>query len=103
LIGRRDVLKLPAVAAAYGLIPRSAAALSAPAGAPFDETDSEGTKIAIKLTVQHTTDEELLFLKQIGLHWLHADFGEEASYDSIKTTQDRFARFGMKIDCALME
>jgi len=36
LIGRRDILKLPAVAAAYGLIPRSAAA-----GAPFDEADPE--------------------------------------------------------------
>ena len=32
----------------------------------MDEADPEGTKIAIKLTVQHTTDEELLFLKQIG-------------------------------------
>ena len=69
----------------------------------MDEADPEGTKIAVKLTVQHTTDEELLFLKQIGLRWLHADFGEEASYDLIKTTQDRFARFGLKIDCALME
>ena len=69
----------------------------------MDEADPEGTKIAIKLTVQHTTDEELLFLKQIGLRWLHADFGEEASYDFIKTTQDRFARYGLRIDCALME
>ncbi|HET6216720.1 MAG TPA: hypothetical protein VFE27_06840, partial [Acidobacteriaceae bacterium] len=82
---RRDILKLPAMAAAYGLLPHSAAALSAPSGAPMDEADPEGTKIAVKLTVQHTTDEELLFLKQIGLRWLHADFGEEASYDFIKT------------------
>ncbi len=57
-------------------------ALPVPPGAPFDEADAEGTKIAIKLTVPHTTDEELLFLKQIGLRWLHADFGEAATYDS---------------------
>jgi len=102
-MGRRELLKLPAMAAAYGLLPRSAMALPAKGGAPMDEADPEGTKIAIKLTVQHTTDEELLFLKQIGLRWLHADFGEEASYDVIKTTQERFARYGLKIDCALME
>jgi mannonate dehydratase len=102
-IGRRDMLKLPAMAAAYGMLPGSARAISASSGAPMDEADPEGTKIAVKLTVQHTTDEELLFLKQIGLRWLHADFGEEASYEFIKSTQDRFARYGMRIDCALME
>jgi hypothetical protein len=88
-LDRRDLLKLPAIAAAYGLLPRSAMALPVHAGAPFDEADPEGTKIAIKLTVQHTTDEELLFLKQIGLRWLHADFGDAASYDFIRATRDR--------------
>jgi mannonate dehydratase len=100
---RRDLLKLPAMAAACGLIPRSAIALAAKPPAPMDEADPEGTKIAVKLTVQHTSDEELLFLKQIGLRWLHADFGEAASYDFIRATQDRFAQYGLKIDCALME
>jgi mannonate dehydratase len=102
-LDRRELLKLPAMAAAYGLLPRSAMALPVPAGAPFEEADPEGTKIAIKLTVQHTTDEELLFLKQIGLRWLHADFGDAASYDFIRATRDRFAQYGLTIDCALME
>src|SRR5580658_7971183 len=97
-LSRRDVLRVPAMAAAYGLLPQSAMA-----AAPMDEADPEGTKIAIKLTVRHTSDEELLFLKQIGLRWLHADFGEEASYDFIKATQDCFAQYGLTIDCALME
>jgi mannonate dehydratase len=100
---RRELLKLPAMAAGYCLLPRSAMALPAAPGAPFDEADPEGTKIAIKLTVQQTTDEELLFLKQIGLRWLHADFGDAASYDFIKATRDRFAQYGLTIDCALME
>ena len=102
-LARRDLLKLPVMAAAYGLLPRSAMALPVPPGAPFDEADPDATKIAIKLTVQHTTDEELLFLKQIGLRWLHADFGEAASYDFIKATQYRCAQYGLTIDCALME
>src|ERR1700691_3332940 len=91
------------MAAAYCLLPRSATALPASSGAPFDEADPEGTKIAIKLTVQHTTDEELLFLKQIGLRWLHADFGEAACYDFMKATRDRFAQYGLTVECTLME
>ncbi len=71
---RRDILKLPLVAAAYGLVPSFALALSLAPSPGAD--DAEGTKIAVKLTVEHTTDEELLFLKQIGLRWLHADFGK---------------------------
>ncbi len=99
-LGRRDLLKLPVMAAACGLLPGSAAAKSM---APMDEADPDGTKIAIKLTVEHTTDEELLFLKQIGLRWLHADFGDAASYDLIRATRDRFAQYGLTIVCALME
>jgi mannonate dehydratase len=102
-LARRDLLKLPVMAAACGLLPGSAVAHAAKPTGPLDEADPEGTKIAIKLTVQHTSDEELLFLKQIGLRWLHADFGDAASYDFIKATRDRFARYGLTIDCALME
>jgi hypothetical protein len=102
-LGRRDLLKLPMMAAACGLLPGSAVAQATKPTMQMDEADPEGTKIAIKLTVQKTTDEELLFLKQIGLRWLHADFGEAASYDFIKTTRDRFAQYGLTIDCALME
>jgi mannonate dehydratase len=102
-LARRDLLKLPVMAAACGLLPGSAVAHAVKPIVPMDEADPAGTKIAIKLTVQDTSDEELLFLKQIGLRWLHADFGEAASYDSIKATRDRFAQYGLTIDCALME
>jgi mannonate dehydratase len=102
-LARRDILKLPVLAAACGLLPGSAVAQPAKRMVPMDEADPAGTKIAIKLTVQQTMDEELLFLKQIGLRWLHADFGEAASYDFIKATRDRFAQYGLTIDCALME
>jgi mannonate dehydratase len=104
LPARRDILKLPLMAAAaYGMAPGSALAL-APSLPPHKDEDTEdGTKIAVKITVAHTTNEELLFLKQIGLRWLHADFGNSASYDDIRTTRERFAEYGLKIDCALME
>jgi len=101
---RRDFFKYPLLAAAaYGVAPGSAFGLAAPRPAHSNEDTEEGTKIAVKITVKQTTDEELLFLKQIGLRWLHADFGNEASYDDIRRTRDRFAEYGLKIDCALME
>jgi hypothetical protein len=68
-----------------------------------DEDTEEGAKIAVKITVARISNEELLFLKQIGLRWLHADFGNSASYDEIRTARERFALYGLKIDCALME
>jgi mannonate dehydratase len=104
LPGRRDILKLPLMAAAaYGMAPRSALALAPSLPPHKDEDTEEGTKIAIKITVAHTTDEDLLFCKQIGLRWIHADFGNAATYDEIRTTRERFAEYGLKIDCALME
>jgi hypothetical protein len=86
---RRDILKIPLLAAAYGLVPSSALAISLAPAPHAGEDDVEGTKIAVKLTVKDTSDEELLFLKQIGLRWLHADFGNAASYDLIRSTRER--------------
>ena len=101
LPARRDLFKLPLAAAAYGLVPTSARAL---ATVPhMDENDPENTKIAVKVFVPAMTNDELRFLKQIGLRWLHADFGDSASYDVIRSTRERFAQYGLKIDCALME
>jgi mannonate dehydratase len=132
---RRDVLKLPlmaAAAAAYGMVPSSARALSLsplavsrlPQGVPVigwkgtkykhnplavsrpshpDEDTEEGTKIAVKIFVPRTTNEDLLFLRQIGLRWLHADFGTNASYEDIRRARERFAQYDLKIDCALNE
>ncbi len=51
--------------------------------------------------VADTSEEELLFLKQIGLRWIHADFGDQSQTEIIKSAQERFSRFGLKIHCAL--
>jgi mannonate dehydratase len=100
---RRDILKLPLMAAAYGMVPSSALALAVSRPPHKDEDTEEGTKIAVKISVPDTTNDDLLFFQQIGLRWLHADFGNTASYDDIRRTRERFAAYGLKIDCALNE
>lgn len=102
--GRRNVLKLPLVAAAYGMVSSSAKLLAATQPLHKDEYDPDNTKIAVKMSVPGVTEDELLFFKQIGLRWLHADFGDEIpSYEAIRATRERFAQYGLKIDCALSE
>jgi mannonate dehydratase len=91
LPGRRNILKLP-LAAAPALL----------TGSPKkNEDDADNTKIAVKTLVAKTNDDELLFLKQIGLRWVHADFGDDWRTETVKSTQERFARYGLKIHCAL--
>jgi mannonate dehydratase len=73
------------------------------ASAHKDEYDAENLKIAVKIDVHAASDDELLFLKQIGLRWVHAEFGEDASYEFIRSTQDRLGRFGLQIHCGLLD
>ena len=89
---RRDTLKFATVAAPI---------LTTAPTANSEHADG-GIKIAVKIAVPTITDDELLFLKQIGLGWLHADFVDaEPSFDYIKSTQERFDRYGLRIHCAL--
>jgi mannonate dehydratase len=96
---RRDVLKLPMAGgiAALGAAQRVG-------GAPRkDEYDPDNTKIATMVNFPAATDDQLLFLKQIGLRWVHAEFGNNAPYELIKTTQERLARYGLKIHCGILD
>lgn len=99
---RRDLLKLPVMAAAYGMVPSSAFGLAASRPTHPNEDTEEGTKIAVATDVR-STNGELLFLKQIGVRWVHASFEGEggASYDEIRATRERFALYGIKIDSAI--
>jgi len=86
---KRDFLKLPLAAAA------------APAlAARKDEFDPDNTKIATMVS-SRASDDELLFLKQIGLRWVHAEFGAEAPFGAIQNFQERLARFVLKIHCGI--
>ena len=94
---RRDLLRLPlAAAAAPALFDQM---LAAPR---IGEYDADNTKIASMVSVK-ASDNQLLFFKQIGLRWVHAEFGDDAPFDVIKNFQDRLARYGIKIHCGILD
>jgi mannonate dehydratase len=101
---RRDLLKLPLMAAAYGMVPASAKALASVAPPHKSEDEPDGTKIGVMVNVAHSSNDDLLFLKQIAVRWVHADFGSNPpSYELIQATRERYAEYGLKIDCALSQ
>ena len=61
----------------------SLAALSASAAPSKDEYAPGNIKIATRLYLRSATDADLHFLQQIGLRWVHAEFGAAAPYDRI--------------------
>lgn len=55
-------------------------------------------KLAHRLNANGTSDDDLLFLQQIGLRWVRLEFGEaDISFEELKRTRERYARFGMRI------
>ena len=63
-----------------------------------DDNDATNTKIAHRLTAKTVTDDDLLFLKQIGLRWVRLEFDDvDVSFDALRAEQQRYARFGMRI------
>src|SRR5215475_12847349 len=88
---RRELLKLPLAAGMAAAAPR------------IGEYDPDNTKIATMVSFPKVTDDHLLFLQQIGLRWVHAEFGNDAPYDAIKTAQERLARFNLKIHCGILD
>jgi mannonate dehydratase len=55
-------------------------------------------KLAHRLNATSITDDDLLFLQQIGLTWVRLEFPEaELSFDALRAVQERFALFNMRI------
>ena len=90
-MNRRNFLKLPLAATAMAAAPR------------IDEYDPSNTKIATMVNVATITDDELLQLKQIGLRWVHAEFGKDGSGTAIKGAVERLGRYGLKIHSAMCD
>lgn len=86
-MNRRAFLQLsPAAAAAFA----HAATLS--------EDDARNTKLCHRINARQITDDDLLFLKQIGLRWARLEFGDQdTSFEYLRATQERFARFDIRI------
>jgi mannonate dehydratase len=62
------------------------------------EYDPANTKISHRLNARSVTDEDLVFLQQIGLRWVRLEFGNgEVTLDDMRKTQQRFARFELGI------
>lgn len=84
---RRTFVQLPAAALAA---PIRAAAIS--------EDDARNTKLCHRINARQITDDDLLFLKQIGLRWARLEFGnEDTSFEYLRATQQRFAKYEIKI------
>lgn len=82
---RRTLLSLPA------------AALAAAAKPKIDENDPGNIKLSHRMVIRSLTDEDLAFLRQLGVRWCRIEFGDAAPYEFLKATVDRLARFDMKI------
>ena len=87
---RRDVLALPLA----GALP---AAAQSPRKKNIDEYDPGNIKLSHRLTIRGMSDDDLLFLKQIGMKWARVEFGNSAPFDYLKATQDRLRKFGIEI------
>lgn len=72
-------------------------ALSAASKKVIDEYDPANTKLSHRMVIRSLNDDDLLFLKQLGIKWCRIEFGESAPYDFMKATVDRLAKFDMKI------
>jgi len=92
---RRDFLKQAGLAAIGGALPGIASAQTG--SKRLDEFDPANTKLAHRVSAR-ASDDDLLFLKQIGLRWARVEFGEEETpFETIRATQARFAKQGIRI------
>lgn len=88
---RRDFLKMPLAVGAVAI----PAGLAQSRGT--DEYDPGNIKLAHRVSAR-ITDSDLLFMQQIGLRWARVEFGgADVSFDSIRDTQERYGKFGIKI------
>ena len=93
MVDRRALLK---AALLTGISQRSARAQQRTK--VIDEYDPANIKLSHRVNARGITDDDLLFLKQIGLRWARVEFGEqETPLDYLRQTQERFARYGMQI------
>ena len=69
----------------------------------IDEYDPANIKLAHR-TPWNTGDDELLFLKQIGLRWVRLEYGaQDPGVDALRKVQQRFAGFGIGIYGAVQD
>lgn len=106
---RRDVLEAGVVAGAAAIagcrLPAGVIADAAHGGGPgrtIAQDDPLNIKIMREINARLISDNDLLFLKQIGIRWVRLQFGaEEAPLELIRGAQERCARFGLRVYSAV--
>lgn len=94
---RRDFLRLPLAASAGGALFSELAPAQSRARIVPDEYDPSNPKLAHRVSAK-ITDDDLYFMQQIGLRWARVEFGgADVTFDDIQATQQRYARYGIKI------
>ena len=86
MLSRRAIIALP---------------LTAFAAAGIDEYDPSNIKISHRMPIRGMTDDDLAFLRQLGIKWCRIEFGDAAGFDYMKATVERLAKFDMKIYSAV--
>jgi mannonate dehydratase len=104
---RRDVLKAGFLSGTAGIAvslcgrPLAVSARGRQSRA-IAEDDPANIKIMREINARLVTDDDLLFLKQIGVRWARLQFGaEEAPFELIHEAQERCARFGLRVYSAV--
>ena len=101
-VRRRDFLSTGLLAGAAGMAgslarPASGGPSAPPPGRTPAEDDPANIKVMREINARLVTDDELLFLKQIGIRWVRLQFGAEVpGLDVINAARDRCARFGLR-------
>ena len=90
-VARRDLWKLPAVA----LAAQVGSAKPAPRKL-IDELDPGNIKISHRVSIR-VSDDDLLFLKQIGLRYFRAEIPRDATLDEVSRQRDRFAKYDISM------
>lgn len=67
----------------------------------IDENDPANIKLSHRMPIRGMSDDDLLFLQQIGIRWCRIEFGAQGTYDYMRATVDRLAKFDMKIYSAV--
>lgn len=76
----------------------SATAVSFGGPRSIAEDDPKNTKLCHRINARQITDDDLMFLKQIGLRWARLEFGEqETPFEYLRSVQQRFARYNIQI------
>jgi len=103
---RRGFLKTSLAAGAIGALQQSPtlAALHPvvqPRKPVIEEHDPKNIKLAHRV-LSGASDEELLFLQQIGLRWARVELqASESEYDALSKVQKRFQSYGLRIFSAM--